>query len=184
FASQSENFKNAGFTLLESFESTDAERVGYFAAQGSLPQKLDGRDDYLLDATTFALDFFDEKVAPFFLMVEAASIDSGGHSNSTSTIVSEMLDFDQVIGKVIAYVDANPDTLLIITADHETGGVSIPQGDIASNTVELAYHSDDHTGIMVPVFAYGAHSGDFRGVYENTQIFHKIMKLVKEYHQQ
>lgn len=92
-------------------------------------------------------------------MIEAANIDSGGHSNSTSMIVSEMLDFDEVIGKVVQYVDDNPNTLLIITADHETGGVSIPQGDIASNTVELGFHSDDHTGIMVPVFAYGAHSG-------------------------
>lgn len=106
-----------------------------------------------------------------------------GHSNSTSMIVSEMLDFDEVIGKVVQYVDDNPNTLLIITADHETGGVSIPQGDIASNTVELGFHSDDHTGIMVPVFAYGAHSGDFRGVYENSELFHKIMKLVNKYHQ-
>lgn len=183
FEAQLENLKSAGFTLVESLEQTEAGRVGYFAAKGSLPKKLDGRGDYLLNSTAFALEFFDQKGAPFFLMVEAANIDSGGHSNSTSTIVSEMLDFDEVIGKVIQYVDTNPNTLLIITADHETGGVSIPQGDIASATVELAYHSDDHTGILVPVFAYGAHSADFRGVYENSAVFHKVMNLVKRYHQ-
>ncbi|PZX59128.1 alkaline phosphatase [Algoriphagus ratkowskyi] len=169
--------------MVESLDETDAERLGYFAAKGSLPKKLEGRGAYLLNSSAFALDFFERKKTPFFLMIEAANIDSGGHSNSTSTIVSEMLDFDEVIGKIIAYVDVNPNTLLIITADHETGGVSIPQGDIATSTVELAYHSDDHTGIMVPVFAYGAHSGDFRGVYENTEIYHKIMKLVMEFHQ-
>ncbi|WP_111322625.1 alkaline phosphatase [Algoriphagus chordae] len=183
FESELGSLKSAGFTLLESLEQTEADRLGYFAAKGSLPKKLDGRGDYLLNSTVFAFDFFDQKDAPFFLIVEAANIDSGGHANSTSTIVSEMLDFDEVIGKVIQYVDANPNTLLIITADHETGGVSIPQGDIPSSTVELAYHSDDHTGIMVPVFAYGAHSGDFRGVYENSAVFHKIMNLVKQYHQ-
>lgn len=183
FASQVENLENAGFELVKSLEQTDADRVGFFAAAVSLPKKLDGRGDYLLNSTTFALDFFDQKKSPFFLMVEAANIDSGGHSNSTSMIVSEMLDFDEVIGKVIQYVDANPNTVLIITADHETGGVSIPQGEIASGTVELGFHSDDHTGIMVPIFAYGAHSGDFRGVYENTAVFHKIMRLVQEYHQ-
>ncbi|REG82734.1 alkaline phosphatase [Algoriphagus antarcticus] len=182
FASQAENLENAGFNLVEKLEPTDADRIGYFAARGSLPKKLDGRGDYLLNSTTFALDFFEQKKSPFFLMVEAANIDSGGHANSTSTIVSEMLDFDEVIGKVLQYVDAHPNTLLIITADHETGGVSIPQGDIASSTVELAYHSDDHTGIMVPIFAYGAHSGDFRGVYEISAVFHKIMKLVEKYH--
>jgi alkaline phosphatase len=183
FVSQLENLTNAGFTLIENFEQTDAARIGYFVAKGSLPKKLGGRGDYLLNSTTFALTFLDKKNTPFFLMVEAANIDSGGHENSTSTVVSEMLDFDDVIGKVIQYVDAHPNTLLIITADHETGGVSIPQGDIASATVELAYHSDDHTAIMVPIFAYGAHSGDFRGVYENSAVFNKIMKLVKEYHQ-
>lgn len=183
FQSLVSNLEGAGFTLIENLEQIEAERLGYFAAKGSLPKKLDGRGDYLLSSTTFALDFFDQKNSPFFLMIEAANIDSGGHSNSTSMIVSEMLDFDEVIGKVVQYVDDNPNTLLIITADHETGGVSIPQGDIASNTVELGFHSDDHTGIMVPVFAYGAHSGDFRGVYENSELFHKIMKLVNKYHQ-
>lgn len=182
FASQFDKLENAGYTLLKNLEQSDAERVGYFAAKGALPKKLDGRGNYLLNSTTFALDFFEQKGDPFFLMVEAANIDSGGHSNNTSTIVSEMLDFDEVIGKVIEYVDANPNTLLVITADHETGGVSIPQGNIASATVELAYHSDDHTGILVPIFAYGAHSGDFRGVYENSEVFHKILRLVKEYH--
>lgn len=183
FTAELANLKDAGFTLLESLGQTDASRIGYFASNGSLPKKLDGRGDYLFESSSFALDFLEKKNAPFFLMVEAANIDSGGHENNTSMIVSEMLDFDQVIGKLIQYVDANPNTLLLVTADHETGGVSIPQGDITTGTVELAYHSDDHTGIMVPIFAYGAHSGDFRGVYENTDVFHKILDLVKEYHQ-
>ncbi|RAI84395.1 alkaline phosphatase [Algoriphagus yeomjeoni] len=183
FEKEMVNLRNAEFTLVESLEDLKGERVGYFAAEYSLPKVLDGRGDYLLKSTNAALKFFEKKKSPFFLMVEAANIDSGGHSNSTSMIVSEMLDFDQVIGEVIRFADENPGTLVLITADHETGGVSIPQGDIASQTVELAYHSDDHTGIMVPIFAYGAHSGDFRGVYENTEVFHKIMKLLKEYHQ-
>ena len=183
FAAEHANLASAGFTLIEDMVESEAGRIGYFAAERSLPKILDGRGDYLLNSTAFALDFFEKKGKPFFLMVEAANIDSGGHGNSTSTIVSEMLDFDEVIGAVIRYVDAHPNTLLIVTADHETGGVSIPQGDLASSTVELAYHSDDHTAILVPIFAYGTHSGDFRGVYDNTAVFDKIMKLVTEYHQ-
>ena len=154
------------------------DRVGHFAAPGSLPKKLSGRGDYLLKSTTSALEFLARKRNPFFLLVEAADIDSGGHSNNTSMIISEMVDFDEVIGAVIRFADENPGTLVLITADHETGGVSIPQGDLKSNTVELAYHSDDHTGIMVPIFAYGTQADEFRGVYENTQVFHKIMKLL------
>ena len=119
---------------------------------------------------------------PFFLMIESGMIDSGGHSNSTATIVEEMIDFDQVIGEMIRFADENPGTLLIITADHETGGVSIPQGNVETGEVELAYHSDDHTGILVPIFAYGPHSDDFRGIFENTGVFEKVMNLVKQYH--
>lgn len=182
FEMEMENLRNAGFTLIESLENLEGDRVGYFASEGSLPKVLDGRGDFLLKSTGVALEFLEKKKNPFFLMVEAANIDSGGHSNNSGMVITEMLDFDKVIGEVIQYADQHPGTLVIITADHETGGISIPQGDIKGNTIELAYHSDDHTGIMVPIFAYGAHSGDFRGVYENTEVFHKIMKLVKQYH--
>ncbi|MBN3520261.1 alkaline phosphatase [Algoriphagus lutimaris] len=182
FSSQINHLNQAGFTIIEDFSSVDLERAGYFVATGSLPKMLEGRGDYLIKSAGFAFDFFEEKQAPFFLMIEAANIDSGGHSNSTSTIISEMLDFDRTIGKALQFADEHPGTLVIITADHETGGVSIPQGDISSATLELAFHSDDHTGIMVPIFAYGAHSSDFQGVYENTEVFTKIMNLVKKYH--
>ncbi|WPR76140.1 alkaline phosphatase [Algoriphagus sp. NG3] len=183
FTSEVENLEVEGFALAESLEELQGDRVGYFAAKASLPKILDGRGDYLLKSTAASLNFFEQKKSPFFLMVEAANIDSGGHSNSTSMIVSEMLDFDQVIGEVVRFADEHPGTLVLITADHETGGVSLPQGDVASGAVELGFHSDDHTGIMVPVFAYGAHSGDFRGVYENTEVFHRIKRLILEYHQ-
>jgi alkaline phosphatase len=53
---------------------------------------------------------------------------------------------------------------------------------VSNREVELGYYSDDHTGIMVPIFAYGAHSEDFRGVYENTAVFEKIMRLVELYY--
>ncbi|WP_332914624.1 alkaline phosphatase [Algoriphagus boritolerans] len=115
-------------------------------------------------------------------MIESAMIDSGGHANSTSTIVTEVLDFDRTVGEMVQFADKNPGTLLIITADHETGGVSIPQGNREKGEVELAFHSDDHTGILVPIFAYGPHSDDFMGIYENNEVFEKVLGLVKKYH--
>ena len=182
FTEQKEALLKAGF-LLNKLNLATSKKIGYFASKGSMPAKLGpDRGDYLKESTQFGLNFLGKEQSPFFLMIEAAMIDSGGHGNNSSLLISEMLDFDEAIGEVIQYADQHPGTLVIITADHETGGVSIPQGDIASSTLELAYHSDDHTGIMVPIFAYGAHSDEFRGVYENTEVFHKIMKLVREYH--
>jgi alkaline phosphatase len=140
---------------------------------------LQGRGDFLRQSALQSLRFLSQKNAPIFLMLESAMIDSGGHSNHSALVVEEMLDFDRTIGELIRYVDAHPGTLLIVTADHETGGIAIPQGDVSTGEVELAYHSDDHTGIPVPIFAYGVHSGVFQGVYENTAVFEKIMNLVK-----
>ena len=140
-----------------------------------------GRGPILSKATLEAVSFLEKGNSPIFLMIEAAKIDSGGHANSSSTIVTELLDFDQAVGEMIRYADQHPGTLVLITADHETGGVSLPQGNLERNEVELAYHSDDHTGILVPIFAYGAHSGEFRGVYENTEVFKKLVYLVSRY---
>ena len=177
--------EKAGFTLAKSLDEisgSEANRIGYFASEGSILSMENSRGDYLLKSADLATQFLGKNESPFFLMIESGMIDSGGHANSSSMIVTEMQDFDQAIGEMIRFADENPGTLLIITADHETGGVSIPQGNVSKREVELGYYSDDHTGIMVPIFAYGAHSGDFRGVYENTEVFEKIMRLVDLYY--
>lgn len=175
-----------GFTMMKSLgeiADSPSDKVGYFAANSGMPAMAKGREDYLMNSCQFAISFLESKKSPFFLMVEAAMIDSGGHANSGNTVITELLDFDKAIGWMIHYVDQNPNTLLIITANHETAGLSLPQGKVSGNEIEMAFHSDDHTGIMVPIFAYGAHSGEFRGVYENTEVFHKIMSLINQYHQ-
>ncbi|WP_338222642.1 alkaline phosphatase [Algoriphagus confluentis] len=178
---QSELVKE-GFILVDQLEGLGemgADRIAYFSSPGSNPSMEKGRGDFLTQSAVEALQFFGQKKTPFFLVIESAMIDSGGHSNSTSTIVTEMLDFDRLIGEMMRFADQNPGTLLLITADHETGGVSIPQGNVEKGEVELGFHSDDHTGILVPIFAYGPHSGLFRGIYENIHVAHKLIELAK-----
>ncbi len=179
-----DELEKAGFTLIKSLDEilgSGVDRIGYFASEGSIPSMENSRGEYLLKSAGLATQFLRKNDSPFFLMIESGMIDSGGHANNTSMIVTEMQDFDQVIGEMIRFADQNLGTLVIITADHETGGVSIPQGNVSKREIELGFYSDDHTGIMVPIFAYGAHSGDFRGVYENTEVFEKIMAIVKKY---
>ncbi len=179
-----DELEKAGFTMIKSLDEilgSGVDRIGYFASEGSIPSMENSRGEYLLKSAGLATQFLRKNDSPFFLMIESGMIDSGGHANNTSMIVTEMQDFDQVIGEMIRFADQNPGTLVIITADHETGGVSIPQGNVSKREIELGFYSDDHTGIMVPIFAYGSHSGDFRGVYENTEVFEKIMAIVKKY---
>jgi len=179
-----DELEKSGFIMVKSLGEilgSGANRIGYFASEGSIPSMENSRGEYLMKSAGLATQFLGKNDSPFFLLIESGMIDSGGHANTTSMIVTEMQDFDQAIGEMILFADQNPGTLVIITADHETGGVSIPQGNVSKREVELGFYSDDHTGIMVPIFAYGAHSGDFRGVYENTAVFEKIMAIVNKY---
>jgi alkaline phosphatase len=114
----------------------------------------------------------------FFLMVESAKIDSGGHNNSTEQVIEELLAFDKAVGEVIKFAEKEGHTLVIVTADHETGGMSLPQGNKINGMVQGMFHSHDHTGIAVPVMAYGAGANEFSGIYQNIEIFNKILSLL------
>ena len=178
-----EKLSQAGFTLVSDMQEVGEVkelRVAHFASEGGIPSMEAGRGNFLSQAFLQASSYLGKGKSPFFLMLEAAKIDSGGHSNSPSTIVTELLDFDRVLEEAIRYADTHPGTLVLVTADHETGGVSIPQGDLERREVELAFHSDDHTGILVPLFAYGARSSAFAGVYDNTEIFHRLLKVIQK----
>jgi len=137
-----------------------------------------GRGDFLTRSFRKTYESLEENKDGFFIMAEGAQIDYGGHANNVSYVVTEMLDFDRLIGEALKFADANGQTLVIVTADHETGGLSLLDGNIVKGYVDGHFSTNDHTGVMVPVFAYGPHSMDFRGVYENTEIFKKILAVL------
>lgn len=129
-------------------------------------------------ATQTALHILNQNKKGFFIMIEGSQIDWGGHQNNTGYIVNEMLDFDQAIGKALEFAAADGETLIVVTADHETGGMAITGGDMKTGLVKAAFTSGDHSAIMVPVFAYGPGAENFTGIIENTDIAKKIMKLL------
>lgn len=113
----------------------------------------------------------------FFLMVEGAKIDYAGHANSLPGSVVETLSFDLAVAEALKFADQNGETLVIVTGDHETGGLTLVDGDVKTGHITARYMTDDHTAQMLPVFAYGPGASEFIGVYKNTEIFHKIMKV-------
>ena len=139
---------------------------------------LKGRQDWLQQAFTSAVKILSRNKEGFFLMTEGAQIDYGGHANDMGYVASEVMDFDQVIGKAMQFADKDGQTLVIVTADHETGGLSLLDGNYTSGYVSGQFATNDHTAVPVPVFAYGPRSFEFRGVYENTELFFKIMKVL------
>ena len=137
-----------------------------------------GRGSFLSDSFKKTIQEFKTHKPGFFMMAEGAQIDYGGHANIVSYTVLEMLDFDKLVGEALRFADSNGQTLVIVTADHETGGLTLLDGNLKTGYVDGHFSTDDHTGVMVPVFAYGPHSLDFRGVYENTEIYNKIRALI------
>ena len=111
-------------------------------------------------------------------MTEGAQVDYGGHDNNLPYVATEILNFDQVVGKALEFADRDGETLVIVTGDHETGGLTLVDGDYQQGYVAGQFSTNDHTAIPVPVFAYGPGSGLFRGVYENTAIFSKILQAM------
>lgn len=173
--------QNTGIEILTSLESlgnSKANRVGYFLSESGVPAILEGRGNDLALAIKNAIDYFSAKPLPFFLMVEGAQIDSYGHENKVGGIITEGIDFDKAITEALKFADASGNTLVIVTADHETSGFSIPQGNMSNSTIEGDFTTDDHTGIMVPIFSYGPQSNRFQGVYENTEVFEKIIQTL------
>ena len=116
---------------------------------------------------------------PFFLVVEGAQIDYGGHANDLPGVLEEMADFDQGVGKVLAYADQHPGTLVLVTADHETGGFTLLSGDQSTGHVEGHFSTQDHSGSWVPVLAYGSGSELFGGIYPNIEIYHRLKKWIE-----
>ncbi|MDQ6480766.1 alkaline phosphatase [Dyadobacter sp. LHD-138] len=140
-----------------------------------------GRGNFLTEAFNKTQQTLSKNPKGFFMMAEGAQIDYGGHVNKIPYVVTEMLDFDQLIGEALRFADSNGETLVIVTADHETGGLTLLDGDLKKGYVDGHFSTNDHTAVMVPVFAYGPHALDFRGVYENTEIFHRILAIFNKY---
>jgi alkaline phosphatase len=137
------------------------------------------RGEMLPQSVSAALNILNRNAKGFVLMVEGSQIDWGGHANDINYVVNEMLDFDRTVARAFDFADQNPGTLVIVTADHETGGLALTDGSFENGKVDAHFALKDHTSVMVPVFAYGAGAENFTGVYQNTDIFNKICLLLK-----
>ncbi|MGO4770443.1 alkaline phosphatase [Flavobacterium sp. W22_SRS_FK3] len=169
-----------GYTFSDRFSSLDTIKNNKIVLldDSAVVSMKEGRGDFLTKSLAKATTVFSKTKNPFFIMAEGAQIDYGGHKNNLEYVVREMLDFDKLIGQAMEFIDKNPDTLLIVTADHETGGLSLIDGSIKKGYVQGSFSTNDHTAIPVPVFAYGPGAQNFSGVYQNTEIHTQIIKAL------
>lgn len=167
-----------GFQIVMEMEDLAKIKSGKVAglfAGGHLEAYPD-RGEFLVESISKAIELLNQDDKGFFLMVEGSQIDWTSHDNNLGATVEEMLDFDRAVGEALKFAEKNGHTLVIVTADHETGGLSVINGDIKEGMVEGKFNTTGHSSVMVPVFSYGPGAEKFSGVYENTAIFDKMME--------
>ena len=158
------------------------KRYGYLLAADGMPMMTEGRGDFLPDATEMALDFLSQNKEGFFLMVEGSQIDWGGHANDGEYIIEEVKDFDKAIDAALDFAEKDGNTLVIVTADHETGGLSLSAAEVRMQRtyehLQPTFSTGGHSATLIPVYAYGPGAANFMGIYQNNDIFGKMLEAL------
>ncbi len=158
------------------FEGVEREKLLIFTSKRDPVQRNQGREyfPFAVDAT---LKFLGKKDAGFFVMAEASQIDFAGHRTNGEYLIYELLDFHEAIRKAYEFAKANEETLVLVTGDHECGGMYFESGRPNQKPI-FRFERNKHTAQLVPVFAFGPGAESFQGVYENTEIFFRIKELL------
>lgn len=177
-------WKEKGYFVSDYFQSelhqisiNPSRNFVYFTADQQ-PLGITSGRNYLPFASQLATQFLSKHSQKgFFLMVEGSQIDWAGHANDSKILVKEVLDFDRAINEVLSFARKQGNTLVIVTADHETGGFSLVEGSKIGR-INGKFTSNDHTASLIPVFAYGPSSELFAGIYDNTAIHAKMRQAL------
>jgi alkaline phosphatase len=180
--------KNNGYAIGTGYEAmkqlqNQSRRVVFYDDQPFPPKAHEGRNKegmYLADASESVLKTMFSNPKGSFTMIEGSQVDWAGHETDSTYLMAEMEDFDVAIRRIVAMAKADKNTLVIVTADHETGGLSLVGWDKQRKQPAMHFSTDHHTGIPVPVFAYGPGAELFSGAYQNTAIFTKIQDLLTQ----
>lgn len=177
----SQELKDKGYQVLHTIDEIKKVKSGKLAgltAAGGNPV-MPQRGDMLVPSTETAINLLSQAKKGFFLMVEGSEIDHLAHQNNTPGVVMETQDFDKAIGAALKFAANDKQTLVIVTADHETGGMTLTNGDYKTGKVNAKFTSGSHTGVVVPVYAFGPGADQFTGFMENTDIQKKMCKALR-----
>lgn len=171
--------EEAGYQLLrngEELDNSDAGMLlGLFANDGL--ERAEGEPSTQA-MTSKALDILSRDEDGFFLMIEGSQIDWGGHGNDTDYVLNEVEDFDAAVKTALDFARQDGQTLVVITADHETGGMTLQRQRAEGDSLEIYWTTGYHTGIPVPLMAYGPQATEFMGWRDNTYVGKRMAELL------
>jgi len=170
-----EQAKGKGYQIVEdvaSLQRMQGDRVLGFLEEPSLHSEL------IVPITKKTLEVLGRGDKGFFLMIETDDTDIGGHKHDADWIVDPIKRFDKAVGVVLSFALQDKGTLVIVTADHETGGLSIVPADSGYSTMQVAWATTHHSAQPTPLFAFGPHAILFTGMKDNTELAHVIGSLL------
>jgi alkaline phosphatase len=174
-----ERGKNMGYTFIETREELMNVDTDYLLGLFQMKALTTfDPEPSIAEMTQTAIDILSKDTSGFFLMVEGSQIDSASHSNEPAYTIRQMLLFDQAVEVAMNFALKDQNTLVIITADHETGGMAINGGGLDGSEIKCRWTSIGHTGVNVPIFACGPHAEMFMGLHDNTHIGLTIASLL------
>ena len=182
-------FRQRGYRIAERMADTDAVHEGRLLgvfAEEELPDIRTRDTSYLAAATAKALEILSNNVAKgdrgLVLMVEGSHIDYAAHRNDAPWLLEELRDFERAVRTAMDFADRTPGTLVVVTADRETGGLSIPSCKTdftqAESGIQYDFGSTSHTGSMLPVFFYGEGADRISGILDNTELPRRLAQLL------
>ncbi len=182
-ADLTEGLKKLGYDVvytLEELKKSQSSKLAALLAKEHMPPAGEGREGVLGEMTRKAINTLSRNKKGFVLMVEGSMIDWACHEKNFDYTVSEMLDMDDAVGVALEFARRDKKTLIVVTADHETGGLTLTGGDMNNKTVRSEFiQSGSHTAVMVPVFSFGPGAERFSGINDNTFFFNEFKTLLR-----
>ena len=165
-----------GWKVYDTLDNIDVtcKKYAVLANDGHMPPAAE-RGDFLPRSVKTALKTLGDAENGFLLMVEGSQIDFACHANDSAYMVDEVVDFSYAIQVALDYAEEHGNTLVVVTADHETGGLTMPDKQGKYTNVSFCYSTGSHTCLPVMVYAYGPGAEQFTGWMQNTAIKGKIL---------
>ena len=176
-----DEMKAKGYTFVDKLEDIKgAKGTKFLGLYGDYDlDPVSERGPILPESAMKAIEMLDNPKG-FFLMIEGSQIDDWAHRNKIGYCVEELFDFDRTLGMVLEWAAKDGETLVIVTADHNTGGLTLLQGSLEEHLVKVNFSTKGHHGILVPVFAYGPRAEEFVGIHENAEVGALVRKIIQE----
>jgi len=172
--------RSAGYLLAETGDDLDKANGAYVLGLFQMKELTTfPPEPSLAELTLKAIDLLKTDKDGFFLMVEGSKIDWGCHENNMDYSIRQTLILDEAVYVALDFALRDKKTLVIVTADHETGGMAITGGSLDGSEIKIAWTTKDHSAVQVPLYAFGPCAALFTGVQDNTQIPEKMAKLWK-----